>query len=399
MAEGSISFGAILKKMHLESRMGQLHIESPDGRVVLHLRDGKIVNVDTPSGEAWAIGEYLVGTSSISERKMLKCVRIAEGTDSAPENIAVERGYITQDVAFRFVELHAKETILPLFTKVGIMVRFQNEAPRSNPLLPPISVPFLIKEGSKRAAEWPSLIKRIPTFDMIYDKDPSFLNTLRRADGDAMDPFKVADGDRAMGANERIVYFFVDGKRNIRQLTRVAGLDLYSTCRALYNLESRFMVKATGERSSDTATGGTIFPFLIRVVTFVGLAAALAALGFYLPGPLQFISGKGSLDLEQVEAVQPIRLEHRVRDTIQDVWLMSLQLPNDLGALPGFTRSDLAAADLHYIPLPDGRYILGHGEAPSIPGATPANDPADKPPAEGDPEAARSEDAEPTGSD
>ncbi len=389
MAEGSISFGAILKKMHMESRMGQLNIESPDGRVVLHLRDGKIVNVDSPAGEAWAIGEYLVGTSSISERKMLKCLRIAEGSESTPEKIAVERGYITQDVAFRFVELHAKETILPLFTKVGIMVRFQNEAPTANPLLPAISVPFLIKEGSKRAAEWPALIKRIPTFDMIYDKDPSFLTTLRRADGDAMDPFKVADGDRAMGANERIVYFFVDGKRNIRQLTRVAGLDLYSTCRSLYNLESRFMVKATGERSSGTAAVGTIFPLLIRLVTFLGLAATIAALGFYLPGPLQFLAGGGSLNLSRVEAVQPMRLEYRIRDTLEDVWLMSRQLPKELEALPGITGSDLETAGLYYVPLPGGRYLLGRGDAPPVPDPTP----------EDDTEAVRSEDADPTGAD
>ena len=367
MADGSISFGAILKKMHLESRTGQLHIESPDGRVVLHLRDGKIVNVGTPIGEAWAIGEYLVGTSSISERKMLKCIRLAEASGASPEKIAVERGYITQDVAFRFVELQAKETILPLFTKVGIMVRFQNEAPKSNPLLPPISVPFLIKEGSKRAAEWPALIKRIPTFDMLYAKDPSFLNTLRRADGDAMDPFKVADGDRAMGANERIVYFFVDGKRNIKQLTRVAGLDLYSTCRALYNLESKFMVKATGDRSDGTTATGTIFPLLIRLVTFVGLAAALAALAFYLPGPLQFLAGEGSLDLERVKKVRPVRLEYRIRDALEDVWLLSAQLPGDLSSLPGITSGDLEAAGLYYVPLPDGRYLLGRGEAPPIP--------------------------------
>lgn len=387
MAEGSISFGAILKKMHLESRTGQLHIESPDGRVVLNLLNGKIVNVDTPTGDAWAIGEYLVGTGSISERKMLKCIRLAEGSNAAPEKIAVERGFITQDVAFRFVELHAKETILPLFTKVGIMVRFQNESPKVNQLLPPISIPFLIKEGSKRAAEWPALIKRIPTFDMLYDKDPSFLATLRRSDGDAMDPFKVADGDRAMGANERIVYFFVDGKRNIRQLTRVAGLDLYSTCRALYNLESKFMVKATGDRSTGTASTGTIFPLLIRFVTFLGIAAAVAALGFYLPGPLQFLAGKGSLDLSRVEAVQPVRLEHRIRDTIEDVWLMSLQLPKDLTALPGVTRGDLEAAGLYYVPLPDGRYLIGRGDAPTIPDAATTE------------ETARSEDADPTGSD
>jgi len=369
MAEGSISFGAILKKMHLESRAGRLHIESPDGSVVLHLREGKIINVDLSGGMEWAIGEYLVGTGSISERKMLKCVRAAEASGTAPEKIAVERGYITQDVAFRFVELHAKEAILPLFTRVGIMVRFHNETPNANPLLPPISVPFLIKEGSKRAAEWPALNKRIPTFDMLYDKDPSFLTTLRRAEGDAVDPFKTASGGRAMGANERMVYFFVDGKRNIRQLARVAGLDLYCTCKALFNLESRFMVKATGECSDGAADGRTIFPFLIRIATFLGLIAALAALGLYLPGPLKLLAGDGSLDLERLEAVRPIRLEYRIRDTLEDVWLMSLRLPGDLSTLPGVTRVDLEAADLHYIPLPDGRYLLGRGKPPSIPKA------------------------------
>lgn len=369
MADGSISFGAILKKMHMESRTGQLHIEIPDGRVVMHLRDGKIVGVEMPSGKAWAIGEYLVGTGSISERRLLRCLRLAEGNDTPPEKIAVEKGYVSQDVALRFVELHAKETILPLFTKVGIMVRFQNVAPQTNPLLPPISVPFLIKEGSKRAAEWPALLKRIPTFDMVYGKDQSFLTALRRADGDAVDPFKVADGDRGMGANERIIYFFVDGKRSIRQLTRVAGLDLYSTCKALYNLESRFMVRGTGARASDTAATGTIFPFLMRLVTFAGIAAALAALGLYLPGPLQFLAGEGSLDLARVKAVQPVRIEYRIRDTIEDVWLISLDLPRELMALPGFTRMDLEEADLHYLPLPDGRYLLGRGELPRIPDA------------------------------
>ncbi|MBM4370790.1 MAG: DUF4388 domain-containing protein, partial [Deltaproteobacteria bacterium] len=208
---GSVSFGAILKKMHLESRSGRLIIESPDGKVVLHLRDGKIVGIDVPTGGTWAIGEYLVGTGSISERRMLRCLRLAEAANVSPEKIAVDRRFITQDVALRFVELHAREAILPLFTRVGIMVRFTADPPVANPLLPPISVPFLIKEGSKRAAEWPALIKRIPTFDLVYDKDPTFLTSLRRAGGDAMDPFKVVDGDRSMGANERIVYFFVNG--------------------------------------------------------------------------------------------------------------------------------------------------------------------------------------------
>jgi hypothetical protein len=68
--------------------------------------------------------------------------------------------------------------------------------------------------------------------------------------------------------------------------------------------------------------------------------------------------------------------------------LMSLQLPKDLTALPGVTREDLDAAGLYYVPLPDGRYLIGRGDAPSIPDAAPDDDA----------EAARSEDAEPTGS-
>ena len=140
-----MSFASILKFIHLKKRSGVLKVKTAEEQLDIHFREGRIINVDIAKGQEWIIGEYLLEGEAISERKLLKSLRLAEERRVSPETILVEKKYVSPDVIKRYMDLYSREVVLPLFGRVGLACSFINEDSRENPWLPPVSVPYLLK--------------------------------------------------------------------------------------------------------------------------------------------------------------------------------------------------------------------------------------------------------------
>lgn len=349
-----VSFAAVLKKMHGEARTGKLSVESPDSALELGIIDGKVVSIHQKMGDGWLFGEYLQFSGTISEKKLLKALKDSRNRNTTPEILLVERRLISKDVAIRISELVLREMLLPLFSKVGIVVRFTPDEPWSDPLLPVVSIPYLIREGARRAAEWPALRHRIPSLDLVYAKDGAKARELFSGDRGGFDEDTEDPSGPALGADERIVLHFIDGRMNVRQMSRTANLDTFTTCRALVNLESNHLVRVVGESSRNVARDPTVLPFLMKMVVYLGIVAALAVLWHFRPGPLSLLNSSEIPGRELMNQVARARFSEAARDAAEENLLRRGRLPSGLDELEGFTNDDkIKLGELGVMVIPD----------------------------------------------
>jgi len=329
-----LSFAGILKLLYSNRKSGHLKVQSAEGELILHFGEGKIVNVDMPKGQEWIIGQYLIEGEVITERRLLRALRIATQKGETPEQILVDKRYISPDVLKRYMDLYSREVILPLFAKVGLVCSFTADEPVENKWLPPVSVPYLLKEGERRAREWPLLNKRIPSADVVYGKDKSFISQVVKDGEESGNPLFSDKLDPEVGANERIIYYFVDGEKTLKRLARASGLDLFSSFRALYTLENKFMVKVIREQGEERRRERSVLiPFLVKGFFYVVILAALAGLGFLRPGLLKVATGERTVDIQQLDDAVDAANFRQLKAAVSARYLERLTCPASLETL------------------------------------------------------------------
>jgi hypothetical protein len=336
-----LSFAGILKLLYTNRKSGLLKVQSAEGELILHFSEGKIVNVDMPKGQEWIIGQYLTEGEVLPERKLLKALRIATAKGKTPEEVLVDRRYISPDVLKRYMDLYSREVILPLFAKVGLVCSFTADEPQENKWLPPVSVPYLLKEGERRAREWPLLTKRIPSDEAVYDKDKSFISQVVKDGDETGNPLFSDKLDPELGANERIVYYFVDGRKNIKQLARTSGLDLFSCFRAIYTLENKFMVKVVSQRAGEVRRESAILPVLVKLLFYGMIALAVAGLALLRPGLLKVATGERPVDMQYVEEAKEAARHALLERAVGSYFLEKLDCPRTLEMMESSERVPL----------------------------------------------------------
>jgi hypothetical protein len=329
-----LSFAGILKLLYSNRKSGHLKVQSAEGELILHFGEGKIVNVDMPKGQEWIIGQYLIEGEVITERRLLRALKISAQKGVTPEQILVDKRYLSPDVLKRYMDLYSREVILPLFAKVGLVCSFTADEPSENKWLPPVSVPYLLKEGERRAREWPLLNKRIPSAEVVYGKDKSFISQVVKDGEESGNPLFSDKLDPEVGANERIIYYFVDGEKTLKRLARASGLDLFSAFRALYTLENKFMVKVIAEQGEERSRErSVVIPFLVKGFFYLVILATLAGLGLMRPGLLKVATGERDVDIQQLDdAIEAARF-HQVEAATSARYLESLTCPSSLQVL------------------------------------------------------------------
>jgi hypothetical protein len=341
-APGVHSLASVLKLLYQQARTGVLCVATPDGEVRVHFREGRVVQVERPSGQGYPLGDYLAEGGIISARKLLRALKVAAARQVPPERVLLERKWVAEEVLKRFVGMVARETILPLFARVGLVLTFDPGRVDVCPWLPPMTVPFLLKEGQRRAREWPVLLKRIPSSSAVYRKDPSFLDSLFQEGEQNYNPLFSDKGDPDLGPSERMVYYYVNGVRTIRQVSRVAGLGEFDVTRALYNLENKYMVNVVRLDGEDRPESKEIRPLVVSAVMSVVLVGLVALLGLGRPGLLGVLAGDRPLDVSLVEEAVHSSARQRAERSASVLFLLNHGCPGTLEPAVrfGFLRED-----------------------------------------------------------
>ncbi len=341
------TFKRVFKMMYERANSGILEVLGPDGEVRIHLVEGKVVNVETTDASSWMLGDFLLESETLAESQLFRAMRRAQKTKVPVEDLLVAKGWVTRDILKRFVELQVRETIFPLFRKSGITCRFEEVAPIENPWMAPIPAAYFLRNADRRGKLWPKLYQRIPNEEYVFDKVDAFIAAvlgdegpkvvLTDTEGEAPEKIEPID------SNDRIVYFYVNGKKTVRQLAYASCLGEFETYISLVKLHSRGYIEAVSTMGKGEALKKrrVVLPLFARTIAYVMAACVVAALAWLRPGALQHPAGFVGVMPPALQ--NHLRAHHRAKVTraLENSFLTSEEPWRYPGALEQLVDSEL----------------------------------------------------------
>lgn len=169
------------------------------------------------------IGDVLVKLGRITQEHLKEAVdEQARGNKRQLGRILVDFGRIEHGELERFVRLQVEEAVYFLFTwKQGTFSFTSSQRPPHDPLPESLDAQSLLLEGARRVDEWTLIQKKIPSFDLVYQRTKDKLN------GEAAEDLTYPQ--------QRILPL-LDGTRDVAGLIDVTAMSEFDVGKALYGL-------------------------------------------------------------------------------------------------------------------------------------------------------------------
>ena len=169
------------------------------------------------------IGDVLVKLGRITQDHLKEAVdEQARGNKQQLGRILVDFGRIEHGELERLVRLQVEEAVYFLFTwKQGTFNFTSNQRPPHEPLPESLDAQSLLLEGARRVDEWTLIQKKIPSFDLVYQR------TKDKLSGPAAEDLTYPQ--------QRILPL-LDGTRDIAGLIDVTAMSEFDVGKALYGL-------------------------------------------------------------------------------------------------------------------------------------------------------------------
>ncbi len=353
-SQGPWTFDRVLRMLHEQGRSGILEVTGPDGEWAIHLRKGYISFVEARGGGTWLLGELLVHSGAVRADVLERLQRKAQEQNRRVEDLLVESKLVSPDLLRRMLEVEVRETVVPLFSRVGITCRFREEPPVIPAEFVPIPVPSLLRDAQRRTAERPIVDKLVPSVHSVFRKVPGKMGEVfgTALDTAAIEAAKTHVEGQAfqlgspLTASDRIVFHYVNGKKTVAQVAAASGLGAHETMKALARLLHRGCIELVEETGKgEEPAPRTLWPFLVNAA--VGLLLAALAAGVVA---LRIVAPHGLQGLPAFEAAHtpPVRnAGRRLRTAIAAYALRHAQLPASLDAV--FAAEALDGRDRHPI--------------------------------------------------
>jgi len=233
----------ILQLIAQQQKTGTLHLESKDQEVHIGFQDGVIVQAESTTRRRKDLfGTMLVRAEIISEEQLEEALETQKRTLQRLGDVLVSTGVITKERYRQMAQLQFNETLYRLFSWKSGTYAFEQGTVHYDPAdVTPVRAESVLMEGFRMVDEWPVIRKRIPRYDLVFEKVKE-LPALRE-DGDA--PEERRRGDfTTFGEPERRIYALVTPVRDVRKLIDLSCLGEFETCKALCNLVNLVYLKA-----------------------------------------------------------------------------------------------------------------------------------------------------------
>ncbi len=235
----------ILQLIAQQQKTGTLHLESKDQEVHIGFQDGVIVQAESATRRKKDLfGTMLVRAEIITEQQLEEALETQKRTLQRLGDVLVSTGVITKERYRQMAQLQFNETLYRLFSWKSGTYAFEQEAVHYDPAdVTPVRAESVLMEGFRMVDEWPVIRKRIPRYDMVFEK----AKELPAARGELNEggEERRGRGDFAsFGEAERRIYALVTPVRDVRKLIDLSCLGEFETCKALCNLVNLEYLKA-----------------------------------------------------------------------------------------------------------------------------------------------------------
>ncbi|HIN86133.1 MAG TPA: hypothetical protein EYN06_06605 [Myxococcales bacterium] len=325
----------MLAILYENQKSGVLEGMIENGMVRIHMKGGNVIDVKLQDGSNWKLGDFLLESGTVAENEMEKMVRRADKKELALEKVLINHGIISESLLGRFIELHVKESLLPLLLQSGIEGRFIEGESQGNPYIQPIAVPYFIKTAAARQKLWPAIRERIPQSEMVFARVQGYEDL---ALANVLEPSKNVDDEESFGLNnpnERLMYYFVNSKKTVRQLAYATCLGEFETAAALCRLMDRGYIHVVAEkgRGEKLRRKRVFIPLLFRTIAYAMTATVLGALIVEQPGALKDPAALLAHSPPQLTRLTKKRHIGRIENALKNYLLTRGEYPKTLDEL------------------------------------------------------------------
>ncbi len=235
----------ILQLIAQQQKTGTLHLESKDQEVHIGFQDGVIVQAEsTTRRKKDLFGTMLVRAEIITEQQLEEALETQKRTLQRLGDALVSTGVITKERYRQMAQLQFNETLYRLFSWKSGTYAFEQGTVHYDPAdVTPMRAESVLMEGFRMVDEWPVIRKRIPRYDMVFERlkelPASALET-----GDPAEQRRARADFASLGEAERRVHALVTPVRDVRKLIDLTCLGEFETCKALCNLVNLEYLKA-----------------------------------------------------------------------------------------------------------------------------------------------------------
>jgi hypothetical protein len=345
------SLAKMLALVYEHEKSGVLEATIEGGMVRIHMKGGKVIDVELQDGSTWKLGDFLLESGTVAENEMDNMVRRSHKKGLPLERVLIQRGIISESLLGRFIELHVKESLLPLLLLSNVSGRFLEGESRGNPYIQPIAVPYFIKTASARKRMWPGIKERIPSMDMVFARIEGYEDL---ALAPILHPEQSDEESESYGLNnpnERLVYYFVNGKKTVRQLAYATCLGEFETMAALCRLMDRGYIHVIAEKGRGEKLRKKRFfiPLLFRTIAYALTATVVGVLIVERPGALKDPEAVLAQSPPQLTRLTTHRHQGRVKHALRDHLMLRGEYPSNLDALVAkglLTQAELDTATI-----------------------------------------------------
>jgi DNA-binding transcriptional ArsR family regulator len=251
-----------------ENRNGVIGISLPDGsNASITVYRGRVVNVAHPSTAAGAIVDLLRRTGIVAESDLIRAERKARKRGLFLDEALVAIGRISAGTLSNVREMLCRETILELLLDRSISVSPIWSSPAGVRETCTLPIPFILREGQRRSQELPNIRRIINSNSMVFARSAAIGSNLQEERWE----------DLKVGASERQVYFFVDGRRTVSDLSMATCQSEFTVSRALASLKEAGLVRPISGAPFKAASDRASRNLALRFVSLFAAAAALVA--------------------------------------------------------------------------------------------------------------------------
>lgn len=352
------SLADIFQLIALQKKTGYLTLRCDKDVVTVTFLEGGVVGAESLNKRIEdRLGHVLVKTGRITKEELAKALEIQKQTLQRLGYILVTESFIDGESLRTALAIQMQQTIFRLFRwkdgDYNFEPRDSVEYDREN--VTPMAAESILMEGIRMLDEWPLIEKKIPSFDMVFERIPlpvpPVLDT--RPDIPAMEEI-VLDGTPAespppksaqqpsnstvrLSQEEMAVYQHVNGIFSVQEIIDRSGLNEFEACKALFELFNRQLVRPVlpAEEVMEAEPRRFFFPSgaldgIIAPLFWGWLALSVLLLPFHPLDHLPWMESAVNRDEQTLRTRLTLR---RVTEAITLYKLRNGRIPPSLGVL------------------------------------------------------------------
>lgn len=249
------SLADIFQLIGLQRKTGVLTLRSSEDVVTISFLEGKVVGADSLNKRLEdRLGQVLLKTGTVTKMELDAALKVQMETLERIGHILLRHTVISRDELRKALEQQILQIIFRVFRWKDGDYHFSQETSvdYDAELVSPLGSESILMEGARMLDEWPIIEKRIPHRGLVFVPTPAARQIeispqaeLEELDLDLkpIDAPPVGAGRVRISPIEHDVLSLVDGSSAVDEIVRKSPLGEFETCKALYTLLSRSLIR------------------------------------------------------------------------------------------------------------------------------------------------------------